>query len=118
MKSTEQLYAIYKDLSQRCEAGEFSWWNAFEEMYLQGFRKLKRMEDDMRAGGKNVPSPRAKGASKQFGGGGGKTPFTATPKKATASMMGSEPPSEAPAKSITRKDAKKNTVRGGGRKVF
>ena len=72
----------------------------------------------MRAGGKNSPKPIAKGAGKQFGGGGGKTPFPTTPKKATASMMGSEPPSEAPAKSITRKSAKKNPLRGGGRKVF
>ena len=75
-------------------------------------------EDDMRAGGKNSPKPIAKGAGKQFGGGGGKTPFPTTPKKATASMMGSEPPSESPSKSMARKDAKKNTLRGGGRKVF
>ena len=72
----------------------------------------------MRAGGKGGPKPIAKGASKQFGGGGGKTPFTATPKKATASMMGTSPQSEAPAKSIARKDAKKNTFKAGGRKVF
>ena len=72
----------------------------------------------MRAGGKNSPKPIAKGAGKQFGGGGGKTPFTATAKQATASMQGKAPPSEAPSKSIARKDAKKNTLRGGGRKVF
>jgi hypothetical protein len=64
--------------------------------------------------------PRAKGAGKQFGGGsGGRTPFTATPKKATASMMGGPPPSEAPHKSIAKaKNAKKNTVKGGGKNVF
>ena len=62
--------------------------------------------------------PRAKGAGKQFGGGGGKTPFTATPKKATASMQGGKPQSEAPAKSIARKDAKRNNLRGGGKNVF
>lgn len=64
------------------------------------------------------PKPRAKGAGKQFGGGGGKTPFTATARKATAAMQGSAPPSEAPHKSITRKSAKKNTVKGGGKNVF
>ena len=62
--------------------------------------------------------PRAKGASKQFSGSGGRTPFTATPKQATASMQGKAPPSEAPAKSITRKSAKKNTIKGGGKSVF
>ena len=62
--------------------------------------------------------PRAKGAGKQFGGGGGKTPFTATAKKATASMQGGKPQSEAPSKSIARKDAKKNNLRGGGKNVF
>jgi hypothetical protein len=62
--------------------------------------------------------PRAKGAAKQFGGGAGRTPFTATPKKATASMQGGPPPSEAPHKSITRKSGKKNPVRGGGKNVF
>ena len=62
--------------------------------------------------------PRAKGASKQFGGGGGKTPFTATPKKATASMQGGKPQSEAPSKSIARKDARKNTLKAGGKSVF
>jgi len=72
----------------------------------------------MRAGGKNSPKPRQPGAGKQFGGGGGRTPFVATPAKATASMMGSDPQSEAPHKSIARKDAKKNTLRGGGKKVF
>ena len=67
---------------------------------------------------KNVASPRAKGAGKQFGGGGGKTPFTATPRQATASMMGRDPPGEGPHKSIARKDAKKNTLRAGGKKPF
>ena len=67
---------------------------------------------------KNGAKPIAKKAGKQFGGGGGKTPFTATPAKATAAMMGTAPPSEAPHKSITRKSAKKNTVRGGGKSVF
>jgi hypothetical protein len=67
---------------------------------------------------KNGAKPIAKGASKQFGGGSGKTPFTATPKKATASMMGTAPPSEAPQKSIARKNARKNTVKGGGKSVF
>jgi len=62
--------------------------------------------------------PRAKGAAKQFGGSGGRAPFTATPKKATASMQGTSPPSEAPHKSITRKSGKKNTVKGGGKSVF
>ena len=62
--------------------------------------------------------PRAKGAGKQFGGGGGKTPFTATPKKATAAMMGSDPPDGTLLKSITRKDGRKNTVKAGGKKVF
>jgi hypothetical protein len=69
-------------------------------------------------GSKNSPAPRAKGAAKQFGGGGGRTPFTATPRKATASMQGSDPQSEAPSKSIARRDAKKNTLRGGGKKPF
>ena len=74
----------------------------------------------MRAGskGKGGPKPIAKGAGKQFGGGGGKTPFPTTPKKATASMMGTDPQGEGPHKSIARKDAKKNTLRAGGRKVF
>ena len=72
----------------------------------------------MRAGGKSGPKPIAKGAGKQFGGGGGKTPFTATAKKATASMQGGKPQSEAPSKSIARKDARKNTLRGGGKNVF
>ena len=68
---------------------------------------------------KNAPSPRAKGAAKQFGGGGGKTPFPTTPRKATAAMQGSAPPSEAPAKSIAKaKNARKNTIKGGGAKVF
>ena len=62
--------------------------------------------------------PRAKGASKQFSGGGGRTPFTATPKQATASMQGKAPPPEGPAKSITRKSAKKNTFKAGGKNVF
>jgi hypothetical protein len=64
------------------------------------------------------PKPRGKGMAKQFSGGGGKTPFTVTPKQATAAMQGKAPPSEAPHKSITRKSAKKNTVRGGGKNVF
>ena len=72
----------------------------------------------MRAGGKNSPSPRGKGMAKQFSGGGGKTPFTATPKQATASMQGRDPQGESPAKSIARKDARKNTLRAGGKKVF
>jgi hypothetical protein len=72
----------------------------------------------MPVGAKNVAKPRAKGASKQFGGGAGRTPFTATPKQATAAMMGTSPPSETPQKSIARKDAKKNTVRAGGKSVF
>jgi len=72
----------------------------------------------MRAGSKNVAKPRAKGASKQFSGGGGKTPFTATQKQATASMQGKAPPSENPQKSIARRDAKKNTFKGGGKNVF
>jgi len=68
---------------------------------------------------KNGPKPRQPGAGKQFGGGGGRTPFTATPKKATASMMGGPPPSEAPHKSIAKaKNARKNTVKGGGKAVF
>jgi len=67
---------------------------------------------------KNTASPRAKGAGKQFGGGGGKTPFGATQKQATASMQGRDPPSEGPHKSMSRKDAKKNTIRSGGKKVF
>jgi hypothetical protein len=62
--------------------------------------------------------PRAKGAGKQFGGGGGKTPFTATQKKATAAMQGTAPPSGTAHKSISRKDARKNNVKGGGRNVF
>lgn len=72
----------------------------------------------MRAGGKNGPKPRAKGAGKQFEGSGGNTPFTGTPRKATAAMQGKPPPSEAPAKSVARKDARKNVVRGGGKTVF
>jgi hypothetical protein len=72
----------------------------------------------MRAGGKNSPKPRQPGAGKQFGGGSGKTPFTATPRKATAAMQGSDPQSEAPSKSIARRDAKKNNLRGGGKKPF
>jgi hypothetical protein len=64
------------------------------------------------------PKPRGKGMAKQFGGGGGKTPFTVTPKQATASMQGKAPPSENPQKSIARRDAKKNTVKGGGKSVF
>ena len=72
----------------------------------------------MRAGSKNVAKPRAKGASKQFSGGGGKTPFTVTPKQATASMMGRAPPPENPQKSISRKDARKNNLKGGGKNVF
>jgi hypothetical protein len=78
------------------------------------------MEDDMRAGGKGgfTAKPRAKGAAKQFGGGAGRTPFTATPRKATAAMQGTEPPDGTGVKSIARKDAKKNTVRSGGKKVF
>jgi len=67
---------------------------------------------------KNVASPRAKGAGKQFGGGGGKTPFTATAKQATAAMQGKAPPSGAGHKSIARKDAKKNNFKGGGKSVF
>jgi len=68
---------------------------------------------------KNGPKPRQPGAGKQFGGGGGRTPFTATPKKATASMMGGPPPSAAPHKSIAKaKNARKNTVKGGGKAVF
>jgi hypothetical protein len=67
---------------------------------------------------KNSAKPIAKGAGKQFGGGSGKTPFPTTPRKATASMQGKAPPSEAPQKSIARKDAKKNTLRGGGKSVF
>jgi len=72
----------------------------------------------MRAGSKAGPKPIAKGAGKQFGGGGGRTPFTATAKQATAAMQGKAPPSEATHKSITRKSAKKNNVKGGGRNVF
>jgi hypothetical protein len=72
----------------------------------------------MRAGGKNSPKPRIAGANKQFSGSGGNAPFGATPKRATAAMQGTSPQSEAPAKSIARKSAKKNTVRGGGSKVF
>lgn len=74
----------------------------------------------MRAGskGKAGPKPIAKGAGKQFGGGGGRTPFTATAKQATAAMQGTAPPSEAPHKSITRKSAKKNTFKAGGKNVF
>jgi hypothetical protein len=74
----------------------------------------------MRAGskGKGGPKPIAKGAGKQFGGGGGRTPFTVTPKQATAAMQGKAPPSEGSHKSIARKDAKKNTVRAGGKNVF
>ena len=64
------------------------------------------------------PKPRGKGMAKQFSGGGGKTPFTATPKQATASMQGKAPQSEGPHKSIARKDAKKNTLRGGGKNVY
>jgi hypothetical protein len=75
-------------------------------------------EIDMRAGGKNSPKPRQPGAGKQFGGTGGRTPFTATPRKATAAMQGTEPPDGTAVKSIARKDAKKNTVRSGGKKVF
>ena len=72
----------------------------------------------MRAG-KNTAKPRQPGAAKQFGGSGGNTPFTATPKKATAAMMGSDPPDGTKVhKSIARKDARKNTVRSGGKKVF
>ena len=68
---------------------------------------------------KNAPSPRGKGMAKQFGGGGGKTPFPTTPRKATAAMQGREPPSEAPAKSIAKaKNAKKNTFKSGGAKPF
>jgi hypothetical protein len=73
----------------------------------------------MRAGSKNSARPIAKGAGKQFGGGGGRTPFTATPKQATASMQGKAPPPEGPAKSIAKaKGAKKNTIRSGGKNVF
>jgi hypothetical protein len=64
------------------------------------------------------PKPRGKGMAKQFGGGGGKTPFGATQKQATAAMQGKAPPSENPQKSIARKDAKKNNLRGGGKNVF
>lgn len=67
---------------------------------------------------KNSAKPRQPGAGKQFGGGSGKTPFPTTPKKATASMMGTAPPSEKPQKSIARKDAKKNTFKAGGKSVF
>lgn len=74
----------------------------------------------MRAGskGKAGPKPIAKGAGKQFGGGGGRTPFTATPKQATAAMQGKAPQGEGTHKSIARKDAKKNNVRAGGKNVF
>jgi hypothetical protein len=72
----------------------------------------------MRAGGKNSPKPRQPGAAKQFGKGGGRTPFTVTPKQATAAMQGRAPQSESPSKSIARKDAKKNNLRGGGKRVF
>ena len=72
----------------------------------------------MRAGSKGGSKPIAKGAGKQFGGGGGKTPFPVTPKQATASMQGKAPQGEGPHKSIARKDARKNTVRAGGKNVF
>ena len=62
--------------------------------------------------------PKQPGANKQFGGGGGKTPFTATPKQATASMQGKDPPGGTGLKSIARKDARKNTIKAGGKKVF
>jgi hypothetical protein len=64
------------------------------------------------------PKPRGKGMAKQFGGGGGKAPFGATQKQATAAMQGKAPQSESTHKSIARKDAKKNTVRAGGKNVF
>jgi hypothetical protein len=70
-------------------------------------------------GSKAGPKPIAKGASKQFGGGGGRTPFTATPRQATAAMQGKAPPSEGSHKSIAKaKNARKNTVKGGGKSVF
>jgi hypothetical protein len=70
-------------------------------------------------GSKAGPKPIAKGAGKQFGGGGGKTPFKATPRQATAAMQGREPPAETPHKSISKaKNARRNTVKGGGAKVF
>ena len=72
----------------------------------------------MRAGSKAGPKPIAKGAGKQFGGGGGKAPFGATQKQATAAMQGKAPQSEGAHKSIARKDAKKNNVRAGGKNVF
>jgi len=71
----------------------------------------------MRAG-KNTAKPRQPGAGKQFSGSGGNTPFSATPKKATAAMQGKPPPPEGPVKSIARKDARRNNVRGGGKSVF
>lgn len=55
---------------------------------------------------------------KQFAGSGSAKGMAITPKKATAAMLGTEMPSEAPAKSIARKSAKKNTFKSGGRKVF
>ena len=64
---------------------------------------------------KNSAKPIAKGASKQFG---GKTSMGVGQKQATAAMSGRAPPSEAPQKSISRKDAKKNTLKGGGKSVF
>lgn len=68
--------------------------------------------------GKNTARPRQPGAAKQFAGSGGNTPFTGTAKQATGAMQGKAPPSEAPVKSIARKDARKNNLRGGGKSVF
>jgi hypothetical protein len=64
---------------------------------------------------KNSAKPIAKGAAKQFG---GKTSMGVGQKQATAAMSGKAPPSEAPQKSIARKDARKNTLKGGGKSVF
>jgi hypothetical protein len=64
---------------------------------------------------KNQAKPRQPGAGKQFG---GKTAMGVGQKKATAAMSGTGMPGEGPQKSIARKDAKKNTVRAGGRNVF
>ena len=41
-KRAAELYDVRNDLLRRRENGELTWREAFEEMYLQGFRKLTR----------------------------------------------------------------------------
>lgn len=64
---------------------------------------------------KNQANPIAKKAGKQFG---AKMAMGVGQKQATAAMSGKGMPSEAPQKSIASKNARKNTVKGGGKSVF